>query len=716
MQPFTAASHHDVLVLLVQLAVLLLSARALGELARRTGQPSVLGELAAGILLGPSLLSTLAPALGVWIVPQTPVQGYLLEGVALLGAMFLLLITGLETDIGLIRRHARTAIGVSWGGILVTFSTGFLLGAGLPDALLGDPAQRLVFSLFVATAMSISAIPVIAKVLIDLDLIRRDVGQTIIAAGMNDDTVGWILLSIVAGLASGQSIGAGRIALIVGSVLGFLLFSITIGRWLVRAALDFVQDRVVSPHRTLTLVVTFMFGWAAITQALQLEAVLGAFVIGILFGQVPRAAAGMRDTIEGIAFGVFTPIFFAVAGLKVDLHRLAEPRLIVIALLVIAVATVGKVAGTYLGARWIGRTDHWRALCFGAALNARGAMEIIVATIGLNLGILSQDMFSIIVLMAMATSFMTPFALRWILARVTPDAEEARRLEQETLARGSLIAGLHRVLVPVRQRKEEPGDAQSMEATILERLATRTSLTLTLLTVAPVGERAAGVSFLQRVAGRFTGMRPVRKVVESAHAGNAILDEAKKGYDLILLGAAERETGAATLFTPLIDYVVGLSDCPTIVVRARPWRASWSPRRILVPTNGSVAARRAAELAFALAGGEEDEVLLLQVVTSAETEHHLDLTGEVLERQLTIAHRVVDELRQLGELGGVRTHGLVRQGPVPEKLVLDAALAKEVDLIVVGASVRGRTGQLFLGARVEHILNHAPCPVIALNI
>jgi Kef-type K+ transport system membrane component KefB len=138
MDIFTAASHHDVLVLLFQLALLLFAARALGEIAQRLGQPSVVGEILAGILLGPSFLSSLIPALGEWIVPQTDVQGYLLEVVSLIGAIFLLLITGLETDLALIRRHARTAIGVSYGGILVTFSSGFALGMLLPDFLLAD--------------------------------------------------------------------------------------------------------------------------------------------------------------------------------------------------------------------------------------------------------------------------------------------------------------------------------------------------------------------------------------------------------------------------------------------------------------------------------------------------------------------------------------------------------------------------------------------------
>src|SRR5690554_1763340 len=234
---FTAASHHDVLALIIQIAVLLLAARGLGEVAQRLNQPSVVGEILAGILLGPSLLSSFVPGFGELIIPQTEVQGYLLEVVSLLGVMFLLLITGLETDLALIRRQAKAAAGSSIGGILVTFTSGFVLGSFLPESLLADPERRIVFALFIATAMSISAIPVIAKVLMDLNLMRRDVGQTIIASGMSDDTTGWILLSIVAGLASTGVVTAGAVFQAAGRVLVFLVISFTLGRWLVKRLL-----------------------------------------------------------------------------------------------------------------------------------------------------------------------------------------------------------------------------------------------------------------------------------------------------------------------------------------------------------------------------------------------------------------------------------------------------------------------------------------------
>jgi Kef-type K+ transport system membrane component KefB/nucleotide-binding universal stress UspA family protein len=712
MDVFTAASHHDILVLLFQVALLLFAARALGEVSQRLGQPAVVGEILAGIVLGPSLLSGLFPVLGEWLVPQTPVQGYLLETVALLGAMFLLLITGLETDLALIRRHARTAIGVSLGGIITTFSSGFLLGQLLPDFLLADPDRRLVFALFVGTAMAISAIPVIAKVMMDMNLMRRDIGQTIIAAGMSDDTIGWIMLSVVAGLAAGAAVTVGSVLQAIGSVLAFLLISFTLGRWLVKKVLAFVQDGVMSRDRLLTLVVVLTFLFGAITQALNLEAVLGAFVLGILVGNMPRLPQEVQHKLESVALAIFAPVFFAVAGLKVDLWALLEPTLLLITLLVIAIATVGKVTGTYLGARLIGRRNHWTALSFGAGLNARGAMEIIIATIGLRLGILSQEMFSIIVIMAMATSLMAPFALRFVLKRVQPEEQELLRLKQEELAVGSLIANMRRVLVPVRQRTESENRAiQTIEAHVLERM--KAHLSITLLTVVKPGERGQANDFLMRLTKLFPQKDVTKKVVEADSPANIILDEAHKDYDLILLGASDRGSSEEVVFNPIVDYLIRVSPCPTMVVKGRRFEEHWPPKRILIPTNGSIAARHAAEVGFLLARKGE-QVTILNVITRSDS-GHLDASGRGYERQLSSAHGIVHELVAFGEALGVHTESEIRDGRDPESVILDLASKQNFDLIILGTDLRAGSERLFLGPRVERILENAPCPVIVFN-
>lgn len=712
---FTAASHHDILVLVVQIAVLLFAARALGELAQRLGHPSVVGELLAGIILGPSLLAGSLPFLAEWIIPQTPVQGYLLELVSMIGVMFLLVITGLETDLALIRRHARAALSVSWGGILVTFSTGFLLGWYLPAFLLVDPDRRLVFSLFVATAMSISAIPVIAKVLLDMNLIRRDIGQTILAAGMSDDTIGWIMLGIVAGLARTGEVSALELGKTVGSVLLFLVLAFTVGRWVVRRSLNYVQDEVVSPFALLTLVVVFTFAFGGITQALGLEPVLGAFVIGILFGQMHRLPESVHTALESVALGIFAPIFFAVAGLKVDLRALLDPTLGLIALLVILVATFGKVAGTYMGARLVGGKDHWTALSYGAGLNARGALEIIIATVGLQVGILGQEMFSIIVVMAVATSLMAPFALRYVLRRVTPGREERERLKREEVAAGTLVDSIHRVLLPVRVRPQERGAVQTIESRLLELLGRDVDLSITLLTIVGEEQREEARAYLGSLKEMFTHSDVELKVVGGRPA-DGILDEAAKDYDLIVLGAPEARSGADAVFTELIDSVVRMAPCPTMVIQAGGVTEKWRPRRILVPTNGSMASRRAAEIAFAVAAAEERaEVEVLTVPLQDTGPYHADPAGRLAERRLQVAHQIVDGLKELGRSLGVQSTATVLQGDNPDSVILDEVERGGHNLLVIGTDVRPGSERLHLGPRVERILVQAACPVLVLN-
>ena len=712
MEPFTAAPHHDVLALLVQLAILLFAARALGELAQRLGQPSVVGELMAGILLGPSLLSSLFPVLGTWIVPHTATQGHLLEVVALLGAMFLLLITGLETDVAVIRRHARTALGASIGGIILPMISGFAIGWYLPEELLVDPDQRIVFALFLATALSISAVPVIAKVLMDMGLMRRDVGQTILAAGILGDAIGWMLLSVVVGLAAGDAITAWGIGGVVLRLGLFAVGTFTVGRWFVRRALDFVQDEARSRDRTLTLVFVLMCVWAAITQALGLEAVLGAFAVGMLFSLMPRLPVEVVHKLESVSMGIFAPIFFAVAGLKVNIQHLLTPQLAITAVVLITVATIAKVVGTYVGARLIGRRDHWTALAMGGGMNARGAMEIIIATIGLSLGILSQDIFSIVVLDAMVTSLAAPPALRWALAHVVPEQQELERLKQEELAKDSLIAQVRRVLVPVRRR---PGTqpVHRLEAHIIERLGEKAPISVTLLNVADAADKAAGAAFLDQLASDFEGADVAKKVVVSTAATDAILDEAAKNYQLLILGGTEGDGRTDALFHPMVDAMVRLAPCPTLVVRA-PAELHGPPKRILVPTNGSVPSQHAADLAFLLATGADEEVLVLTAASVPDVLARVVPANPLRRRELEARRQIVRAIAERGEAQGARVRTVVETGEA-ETVIVDTARKEGADLIVLGTDVRPGTDRLFLGPRVERILRDAPCPVVVVN-
>jgi Kef-type K+ transport system membrane component KefB len=707
---FGAASHHDVMLLLVQMAVLLTTARLLGEVCFRFGQPAVLGELAAGILFGPSVLGTLIPAVGQIMIPHSKAQGHILEVVSLLGAIFLLFITGLETDLQLIRHRLRTALGVWAGGVIFPLLGGFALGMVLPDELLGSAGKRIVFALFMGTAMSISSISVISKVLRDLGLIRRDIGQIILASGMSEDSTGWILLSIVVALASGAGFSWGEVAGAVAKVVGYLLLSFTLGRQIVRRALRQTQDRILSRDRMITLVLVVMLCFGAIALLLGLEAVLGAFVAGVILSTMPRLPKEVGQFYESLALGLFAPIFFAVAGLKVNARLLLQPKLAAYTLAIIAVACGGKVIGTYLGARLIGGTDHWTALSLGAGLNARGSLEIIVATIGLSQGILSQAAFSMIVVIAPVTSLLAPVALRYTLSKVHPSAEEQERLQREAQASQSWLGDLHRVLVPVRYRADASAIDRPLERAVLAKLGAEQPLSLTLLTVVPEGEGADGDDWLAKVAEDYQAGEINRRVVESKETVKAILEEARKDYQLVVLGATETTPDDRSLFSPVIDQLVRLSPCPTLVLR-RGQKEDVDLRCMLVPTNGGSSSRRAADLALKLAQSDEHFVEFLHVLAPRQGRQDAPTRRVEIEQ----AHQAVTELVKLGEELGVACGSEIRTADGPAAAIIDLAdNPRRVDLVILGSDVRPG-GRLFLGSSVERVLQRCRASVIVVN-
>ncbi|MEX2280070.1 MAG: cation:proton antiporter [Acidimicrobiia bacterium] len=702
METFSAAPHPDVLALVVQVAVLLVAARSFGWVSQRLGQPTVVGEILAGVILGPSLLSGLIPVVGKWVIPQNEVQGYLLEVVALIGVMLLLIVTGLETDLALIKSRIKVSLGVSAGGLSVTFAAGLALGFLIPDDLLVDSSQRTVFALFVATAMSIAAIPVLAKVLIDLGLMRRDIGQTMLASAMIDDITGWTMLGLVTALASAETIGAGTVLETVGFVVIFVVATATVGNFLVEKGLTFVQDRFRGKDMVLTYVIVLAFAWGGFTQALHLEPVIGAFAIGILFGRRPRLSVDVVHKLEAMALAVFAPVFFAVAGLKVNVAAIFEPRLLLITVAVILVATFGKVTGAYLGARLVSKQGHWTALAYGSGLNARGAVEIIIATIGLSLGVLSVEMFSIIVVMAVVTSIFAPVALRFCLARVETGAEEEERLAREDMAKEMFTTGIRRMLVPVRPRTEVVG-TQNMEALIAKRLTEVNGTATTLFSVTDAGSKDEATAYVGLLLKEvFDNADTTTRTVQSSDAAGAILEEAGHDYDLMMIGTPAMSDGGVSLFGPMLDDLVRLAPCPTIVVRGGSVESSWTPSKILVPMDGSPGARKALELAFAIAGSEgEVEAIYVQTPTLSGTRDFAsDITTELKALATQLHQRMSTDVIQASDV----EHGILR-----------AAEIGAADLLVMGTSVRAGTTRLHLGPRVEYLARNAPCPVVILN-
>jgi Kef-type K+ transport system membrane component KefB len=318
---------HQLFLFLAEVAVLFLAARIGGEIAARIGIPLHVGELMMGMALGPSLLGWLWPQGFEALFPPDVLQRSLVEIVSWTGIIFLVLIAGLETRLGILRDSGRVVLWGWLGGFILPFAGGYLLGMGAPDMLVPEAIDKPIFALFMATALSISAIPVIARILMDLDLYKTRLGMIILSTAIADDTVGWIVLALVSGVATGNGIETGtilRTTLLTGT---FVVIAFTVGRNFVRRLVR-TSNRLKAPHSGLSMMFLLIFASGAITQAIGVHLVLGAFVAAILIGRVGAADAQAIQSIRQVGMGFFVPFFFAYTGIKVDLTTLRGSALI----------------------------------------------------------------------------------------------------------------------------------------------------------------------------------------------------------------------------------------------------------------------------------------------------------------------------------------------------------------------------------------------------
>ncbi|GAA0914173.1 hypothetical protein Vau01_106550 [Virgisporangium aurantiacum] len=379
------------------------------------------------------MLGNVAPAFAEWLLPKDGEQYHLLDAVGQLGVLLLVGLVGLNVDFALVRRRGLTAARVSAAGFVVPLGLGIATGYLLPDSFLPSTADRTVFALFLGVAMCVSAIPVIAKTLLDMNLLHRNVGQLILAAGMVDDVFGWLLLSVVASMAT-IGVHLGRVGLSVLYLVGVVLVALLVGRPLVRAVLR-LSARSREPGPTVATAVVIVLLAAAATHALGMEAIFGAFVAGLLIGSSSAFDKERLAPLQSVVLSVLAPLFFATAGLRMDLTALAEPIVLGAAVVVLLVAIVGKFTGAFIGAL-ASRLNRWEAVALGAGMNARGVVEVVVAMVGLRLGVLNTETYTMVVLVAIVTSVMAPPVLRLATRRIEEVAGSELRMATDDLAEG----------------------------------------------------------------------------------------------------------------------------------------------------------------------------------------------------------------------------------------------------------------------------------------
>ncbi len=458
---------HDVLLFLLGLAVLLGVSRTLGEVCRRFGVPAVAGEIVAGVILGKTLLGRLAPPAFAWLFPDGPSRT-MLTGYTTVAVMLLLVVAGLEVDLTVVRKSGRVVILTSVLGVVLPFALGYALGMLLPGADLPDPSRRTLHAAFLGIALSISALPVIAKTLLDLGLMKTDLGLVILSSAVFNDLVGWTGFSVL----SQQFVSQGGGLLGIARSMLLTAVFVVVALVLVRPLADRLLARLQGPDdaatgRALSMIMVLALLGAAATQAMGMHPVFGGFVVGVAVGDSSRLREHTRQILHDFVSYVFTPIFFATMALRYDFAAAFDPGLVA---LVLAIACVAKVAGCAAGARLAGVA--WReATAIGFGMNSRGAMEILLAVLAMEAGIIGQKLFVALVIMAVVTSLLSgPALVRLLRPASSPIAALLRAgeilLDGPAEGRLAILGTLARVLAV---RAGRPEDAALITAKVLER-------------------------------------------------------------------------------------------------------------------------------------------------------------------------------------------------------------------------------------------------------
>ena len=684
---------------LVQIVLLLTVGRLFGELMQRLGQPGVMGQLVAGLTLGPSVFGAIWPEGQRLVFPEAHEQKAMLDAVSQLGILLLLLMTGMETDLGLVKKVRRAALSVSVAGVAVPFACGFALGEFLPETMLPKPELRLITSLFLGTALSISSVKIVAMVVREMGFLRRNVGQVIVASAIIDDTIGWVIIAITFSLALHGTIDPWAVGQsLIGTAL-FLGLSFTLGRRVVFLLIRWANDELESEAAVITTILVVMGLMALATQAIGVHTVLGAFVAGILVGQSPILTRHIDEQLRGLITALFAPVFFGLAGLSADLTILRDPTILMLTLGLIAIASVGKFAGAFLGGSFGGLRPP-ESLALACGMNARGSTEVVVASIGLSIGALSQNLFTMIVAMAVLTTLAMPPMLRWALARLPFDEAEHDRLEREELEARGFVPNLERLLVAA-----DATPKGRFAARVAGLLAGRYGMPVTLLQPARTDATAqlAGTGPAVRLSASVQGAADVARtraadegaeiltadVTERQAYGpldQAIAAEAEKGFDLLVIGI-EPTVGPEGGLNADVARAANSFDGPLAIVAARGDHVAEPESArldILVAVNGTDVSRRGVEVALNLARAADASVTALFVANAnASTTRR-----RRIRRSGRNDEAVLKEVAALADRQGVRLHVVERANLAAEDAILRQARLKDHTLIVMGASRR----------------------------
>jgi Kef-type K+ transport system membrane component KefB len=418
---------HPLAILLIQLITIIAVARLFGSFFTRIGQPAVVGEIIAGIALGPSLLGFIAPGISGFLFPEASLGN--LGLMSQIGLVLFMFVIGMELNLTILRQRAQAAIIISHSGILASFTLGMGLSYFLFSEFAPDQIKFLPFALFMGVSMSITAFPVLARIIQERGLTHTQLGSVALTSAASDDFTAWCLLAVVIAIVKAGSAASAMVTVVLA--IGYLLLMLKLVRPFLQRFGEIYTTRETVSQPVVAVMFIILLISSFLTELIGIHALYGAFMAGVIMPEKLSFRKIIVNKTEDVAIILLLPLFFVFTGLRTEIGLLDNPRYWGIAAIVIGVGMLGKYGGTMLASRLYG--FNWKeTLSIGALMNTRGLMELVVINIGYDLGVFSTEIFSILVVMALATTFMTGPSLN-LINRIfpTPKSEEGEDLDGE---------------------------------------------------------------------------------------------------------------------------------------------------------------------------------------------------------------------------------------------------------------------------------------------
>ncbi len=703
-------SEHAVLLLFIEIAILLFTSLVCGEIMVRLGQPAIIGQIFAGLLLGQTFFGAFMPDLSNMLFPNDGSQSRLIEVVSWIGVSFLLMMTGMETDASMLKKLGKPLLYFGTIGLAGPLLVGALGSLMMPDILMGDTQNKLAFAVFVGTVFAASSVPVVAKILIDMKMLKLDTGQLVIATSLVHDLLCCLLLAVIVVLSGSQEgTGANPILIAIVGTACFLAL-MYFGRPLFFTILRWVNDHVSSKEALITAMIVLLLSCAAATQALGVHIVLGAFAAGVILSQAPVINHKVVKPLETVTMGFFAPVFFASSGLSVNLSSLLDPLLGTITILISLATILSKLATCYIAGKVAG-IGTYESLSVGVGANAKGSLGLILAMLGYSLNIISLDMYAVVIFVSLFSTAVTAPLMKLCMNKVKITDKQKERIKQEERKSRTILSTIRRVLLPISDKRRNPFVSQLLNSIGQNQVIETTALWVK----EPDTNSSQLFSFISSTMNKKL-VSLLQKTSSSSNKLEAITEEANRGYDLIIMATDEPAADADYVFGELVDSVILNTTNHTLVIYDPDPTGNRVIKKVLVPVSGSELSLAAAEFAISLAKSLNASATCLSIAESEVDELYSEYTQSGAKIQTHVNKEIESSLKELSLALNVEFNPLmVQTKALPAQAVVMTSDQHNIDLIVIGAEPKlGKN--LFFGHTINFILRNAPCAVAVLKM